>query len=85
MIVHWVAAELASFAQAYVLDPTPGALVYLQYGPSQPEFLDLAGDAAEGFIWGSVIGVYADEKGIAFRDAYKAKYPGCLLYTSRCV
>ena len=78
MIDHWVAAELASFAQAYVLDPTPGALVYLQYGPSQPEFLDLAGDAAEGFIWGSVIGVYADEKGMAFRDAYKAKYPGTM-------
>lgn len=78
MIDHWVAAELASFAQAYVLDPTPGALVYLQYGPSQPEFLDLAGDAAEGFVWGSVIGVYADEQGMAFRDAYKAKYPGTM-------
>lgn len=78
MIDHWVAAELASFAQAFVLDPTPGALVYLQYGPSQPEFLDLAGEAAEGFIWGSVIGVYADEKGKAFRDAYKAKYPGTM-------
>jgi branched-chain amino acid transport system substrate-binding protein len=78
MIDHWVAAELASFAQAYVLDPTPGSLVYLQYGPSQPEFLDLAGDAAEGFIWGSVIGVYADEAGMAFREAYMAKYPGTM-------
>ena len=78
MIDHWVAAELASFAQAYVLDPTPGSLVYLQYGPSQPEFLDLAGDAAEGFIWGSVIGVYADERGMAFRKAYQAKYPGTM-------
>ena len=78
MIDHWVAAELASFAQAYVLDPVPGALVYLQYGPSQPEFLDLAGDAAEGFVWGSVIGVYADEKGMAFREAYQAKYPGTM-------
>lgn len=78
MIDHWVAAELASFAQAYVLDPTPGSLVYLQYGPSQPEFLDLAGDAAEGFIWGSVIGVYADEKGMAFREAYQARFPGTM-------
>lgn len=78
MIDHWVAAELASFAQAYVLDPTPGSLVYLQYGPSQPEFLDLAGDAAEGFIWGSVIGVYADEAGMAFREAYMARYPGTM-------
>lgn len=78
MIDHWVAAELASFAQAYVLDPTPGALVYLQYGPSQPEFLDLAAESAEGFVWGSVIGVYADEKGMAFREAYMAKFPGTM-------
>lgn len=78
LISHWVAAELASFAQAYVLDPTPGALVYLQYGPSQPEFLDLAGDVAEGFIWGTVIGVYADEMGTAFREKYMAKYPGTM-------
>lgn len=78
MIDHWVAAELASFAQSYVLDPVPGALVYLQYGPSQPEFLDLAGEAAEGFVWGSVIGTYADEKGMAFREAYQAKFPGTM-------
>jgi branched-chain amino acid transport system substrate-binding protein len=78
MIDHWVAAELAAFAQAYVLDPVPGALVYLQYGPSQPEFLDLAGDAAEGFVWGTVVGTYADEKGMAFREAYQAKFPGTM-------
>jgi branched-chain amino acid transport system substrate-binding protein len=83
MIDHWVAAELASFANAFVLDPTPGALVYLQYGPSQPEFLDLAGDSAEGFIWGTVIGTYNDERGAAFRAAYTEKFPGTmgLVYT----
>lgn len=75
MISHWVAAELAAFALSDTLDPTPGALVYLQYGPSQPEFLDLVGDAAEGFFWGIVIGTYADEQGMAFREAYMAKYP----------
>src|SRR3990167_2535734 len=78
MIDHWVAAELASFANAYVLDPVQGALVYLQYGPSQPEFLDLAAENAEGFIWGSVIGTYADEKGAAFRAAYQEKFPGTM-------
>jgi branched-chain amino acid transport system substrate-binding protein len=80
MIDHWVAAELASFAQAYVNDPVPGALVYLQYGPSQPEFLDLAGDAAEGFVWGTVYGAYADKQGMAFRQAYQAKFPGTMGY-----
>ena len=78
MIDHWVAAELAAFTQSYAGDPVEDALVYLQYGPSQPEFLDLAAGAGEGFVWGTVYGVYADEKGSAFREKYKAKYPGTM-------
>ena len=78
MIDHWVAAELAAFAQQYAYDPVPGALVYLQYGPSQPEFLDLAAGAGEGMVWGTVYGVYADDIGMAFREQYSAKYPGTM-------
>ena len=78
MIDHWVAAELAAFAQQYAYDPVPGAIVYLQYGPSQPEFLELAAGAGEGMVWGTVYGVYADEKGMEFRKKYKAKYPGIM-------
>jgi branched-chain amino acid transport system substrate-binding protein len=78
MIDHWVAAELAAFAQQFASDPVPGALVYLQYGPSQPEFLDLAVGAGEGMVWGTVYGVYADEMGTAFREKYRAKYPGTM-------
>jgi branched-chain amino acid transport system substrate-binding protein len=78
MIDHWVAAELAAFAQNFAADPVPGALVYLQYGPSQPDFLNLAGDSANGFIWGTVVGTYADAQGQAFRKAYQAKYPGVM-------
>lgn len=78
MIDHWVAAELAAFAQQYAFDPVPGSLVYLQYGPSQPEFLDLAQGAGEGMVWGTVYGVYADEQGSAFREKYRAKYPGTM-------
>lgn len=74
MINHWVAAELAAFSKQFAANPVPGALVYLQYGPSQPEYLTLAGPAAEGFIWGTVYGVYADKQGQAFRDKYKAEY-----------
>lgn len=76
MIDHWVAAELAAFTQNFVVDPVEGSLVYLQYGPSQPEFLDLAGEAANGFIWGSVIGTYNDEMGAEFRAKYQAKHAG---------
>ena len=78
MIDHWVAAELAAFAQQFAIDPVEGAMVYLQYGPSQPEFLDLASGAGEGMVWGTVYGVYADEKGAAFREKYRAKYPGTM-------
>lgn len=78
MIDHWVAAELAAFAQQYAYDPVPGSLVYLQYGPSQPEFLDLAQGAGEGMVWGTVYGVYADDRGTEFREKYRAKYPGTM-------
>lgn len=83
MIDHWIAAELAAFSQAFAADPVPDSLVYLQYGPSQPEYLDLAGENSEGFVWGSVVGTYADEQGAAFREAYQARFPGTmgLVYT----
>ena len=78
MIDHWVAAEYAAFCKQFVADPLPNALVYLQYGPSQPEFLDLAGPAADGFVWSSVLGVYADEMGNAFRKKYMERFPGTM-------
>ena len=78
MIDHWVGAEEAAFCQQFISDPVKGALVYLQYGPSQPEFLNLAGPAAEGFIWSTVLGVYDDKQGAEFRKKYKAAYPGIM-------
>jgi len=78
MIDHWVAAEYAAFCKQWTADPLKGPLIYLQYGPSQPEFLELAGPAAEGFVWSSVLGVYADEKGNAFREKYKKRFPGIM-------
>jgi branched-chain amino acid transport system substrate-binding protein len=73
-IDHWVAAELAAFCQQFTADPVKGALVYLQYGPSQPEFLKLAGGAAEGMIWGTVIGTHADPKAMDFRTRYTKRF-----------
>lgn len=78
MIDHWVAAEYAAFVKQYSADPLKGALVYLQYGPSQPEFLELSGPAAEGFVWSTVLGVYADDKGKEFRAKYKKRFPGIM-------
>ncbi len=78
MLDYWVGAEEAAFCQNFVADPVKGALVYIQYGPSQPEFLNIAGPAAEGFVWSTVLGVYNDAQGAAFRKAYAAKHPGVI-------
>lgn len=75
MIDHWVAAEYAAFCKQFIADPVPGALIYLQYGPSQPEFLQLGGSATEGFCWSTVLGVYGDQIGQDFRKKYLARFP----------
>lgn len=73
MIDHWIGAELASFSQQFAANPVDGSLVYLQYGPSQPEYLDIAGESAEGYVWGTVIGTgNTSEEDKAFRAAYQA-------------
>ena len=75
LVDHWIGAELASFSQQFAKDPVPGALVYLQYGPSQPEYLQIAGPAAEGYVWGTVIGTgNSSPEDKAFRQAYQAKF-----------
>lgn len=83
MIDHWVAAELAAFAKEFIANPVPNSLVYMQYGPSQPEFLTLTKAAGNGFCWSTVTGVYGDAMGQAFRAKYKKRFPGImgLVYT----
>lgn len=83
MVDHWVAAEYAAFCKQFIADPVKDSLVYMQYGPSQPEFLTLAGESANGFCWSTVLGVYADERGKAFREKYQKRFPGImgLVYT----
>lgn len=75
MIDHWVAAEYAAFCKQFAADPVKDSLVYLQYGPSQPEFLELGGRATEGFCWSTVLGVYGDQVGQEFRKKYLAMFP----------
>jgi branched-chain amino acid transport system substrate-binding protein len=75
MIDHWVAAEYAAFCKQFAADPVGDSLVYLQYGPSQPEFLELGGRATEGFCWSTVLGVYGDEIGQNFRRKYLERFP----------
>lgn len=66
-------ADLAAFTKDIAADPPP-ALLYEQYGPSIPEFLNLAGEAANGVVWSTVIGVLPDEGGEAWKARYTEKY-----------
>lgn len=75
LIFHadYIPGDLAAFQQQFRSDPTE-SLMYQQYGPSIPEYLELAGTDADGVIWSTVIGTLPDEIGQAFKDAYSKKY-----------
>ncbi|MBI3647827.1 MAG: branched-chain amino acid ABC transporter substrate-binding protein [Actinobacteria bacterium] len=64
----------ASFIKQFAESPTP-SLVYEQYAPSIPEYLDLAKDAANGVLWSTVVGVLAgDDRAKAFIDKFTQKF-----------
>lgn len=69
LITDFIPEELAGFQRAFTAAPT-GALVYAVYSPSVPEFLELAGDAAEGLLWSTVTGTYGDPVGQQFVKRY---------------
>ncbi len=66
-------ADNAAMAQQFVENPMP-AVLYQQYGPSVPEYLDLAGAAAEGVVWSTVLGRLPDSIGQDWVSRYVAKF-----------
>lgn len=72
-ITDYLAGDLASFAQQFASAPTP-SLLYQQYGPSVPEYLELAGETANGVVWSTTIGTLPDSIGTSFRERYKNTY-----------
>lgn len=71
--VDYNPAENAAMIKQWAANPLP-ALVYQQYGPSVPEYLELAGEAANGVIWATVLGYLPDKIGQQWVEAYKAKF-----------
>ena len=65
----WLATDLAAFTKQFMASPTP-SLLYEQFGPSTPEYLELAGDAANGVIWSTTVGVLPDQMGEDFRTRF---------------
>ncbi len=72
-VTDYIAGDLASFAKQFATAPTP-SLLYQQYGPSIPEYIQLAGDAANGVIWSTTIGTLPDKLGQDFLALYKQKF-----------
>ena len=67
-------SDEASFMKQWQEAPTK-SLVYQQYAPSVPEYLELAGESGYGVIWSTVIGgIFDDEIGQKFVEAYRAKH-----------
>jgi branched-chain amino acid transport system substrate-binding protein len=60
----------ASFIKQFRLSPTR-SLVYQQYAPSVPQYLDLAGSAADGVIWSTMIGTITSD---SFGQDFIARY-----------
>ncbi len=72
-VTHWHPSQLAVLVKQFVANPT-NSLVYLQYGPSVPEFLELAGKKANGFVWASNTGILQDDIGKNFVKSYVERW-----------
>ncbi len=70
---HFFPQDIAQFALQFAQNPTP-SLVYMQYGPSVPEFIELAKETANGILWATVIGTLPDDFGLDFEQRYKERY-----------
>lgn len=69
----WLANDLAAFTKQFAGSPTR-SLVYEQFGPSTPEYVELTGDAADGVLWSTNIGVLPDKMGEEFRARFEKNY-----------
>jgi branched-chain amino acid transport system substrate-binding protein len=70
----YAAGDEAAFIKQFAQAPTK-SLVYEQYAPSIPQYLKLAGDAANGVIWSTVVGILQnDPVAQPFIDSFTKRY-----------
>jgi branched-chain amino acid transport system substrate-binding protein len=70
----YAAGDEAAFMKQFAQNPTK-SLVYQQYAPSIPQYLQLAGDSANGVIWSTVVGILQnDPVATPFIDAFTKKF-----------
>jgi branched-chain amino acid transport system substrate-binding protein len=73
VLTHFVPGEAAAFQRAFVRSGVR-ALVYMVYAPALPAFLRESCGDAEGVVWSTVTGTYADALGEAFQRRYAARF-----------
>jgi branched-chain amino acid transport system substrate-binding protein len=70
----YAAGDEAAFIKQFAQNPTK-SLVYQQYAPSIPQYLQLAGDSANGVIWSTVVGILQNDPVAGpFIDAFTKKF-----------
>jgi branched-chain amino acid transport system substrate-binding protein len=70
----YAAGDEAAFMKQFIQSPTQ-SLVYQQYAPSIPQYLQLAGSAANGVLWSSVVGILQDDPiATPFQQAFQSKF-----------
>ena len=70
----YAAGDEAAFIKQFAQNPTK-SLVYQQYAPSIPQYIQLAGSAANGVIWSTVVGILQhDPIAQPFIDAFTKKF-----------
>ncbi|MFN8186005.1 MAG: ABC transporter substrate-binding protein [Gaiellales bacterium] len=65
--------DAAAFQRAFLADPSD-ALVYVLYAPSVPRYLDDLREKADGVLWATVTGTYADDAARRFAARYTVRY-----------
>jgi len=63
----YISSDYAAFVKQFTDNPTP-SLMYGQWAPSAPEFIQLLGDKANGIIWSTLVGPLT-RAGAPYQDA----------------
>ena len=63
----------AAFMTQFLADPID-ALIYIQYGPSIPEFRELCGEKSNGVLWQTLIGWLPPPHGMGFSERFEARW-----------
>jgi branched-chain amino acid transport system substrate-binding protein len=70
----YLAGDEAAFIKQFAQNPTR-SLVYQQYAPSVPQYLELAGPAANGVVWSTTVGILQqDQVAQPFIDSFTKRY-----------